>query len=213
MWFFSIAFILVKGNLVAPWEASFLNLDLVIICIGYLLIRYDRTAVALFALVQGLMIDIYSAGIFGLFSFIYTGLFAGMVIGSRFLDLASLKGAVILISLAVFVKDLFLIVLLNVFSRVILKLLRVNIGLIFIVLNLVESLVIIIVLVLRLKALLKLVNIVICVLVNKYFVKVSLLLQRKISIDGLKIHLILLQLLRVRYKEQELLEVDLLVNI
>ena len=116
MWFFSIAFILVKGNLVAPWEASFLNLDLVIICIGYLLIRYDRTAVALFALVQGLMIDIYSAGIFGLFSFIYTGLFAGMVIGSRFLDLASLKGAVILISLAVFVKDLFLIVLLNVFS-------------------------------------------------------------------------------------------------
>ena len=116
MWFFSIAFILIKGNLVAPWEASFLNLDLVIICIGYLLIRYDRTAVALFALVQGLMIDIYSAGIFGLFSFIYTGLFAGMVIGSRFLDLASLKGAVILISLAVFVKDLFLIVLLNVFS-------------------------------------------------------------------------------------------------
>jgi cell shape-determining protein MreD len=101
---------------VAPWEASFLNLDLVIICIGYLLVRYDRTAVALFALVQGLMIDIYSAGVFGLFSFIYTGLFAGMVIGSRFLDLASLKGAVILISLAVFVKDLILIVLLNVFS-------------------------------------------------------------------------------------------------
>lgn len=116
VWFFSTAFILIKGNLAAPWEAGFLNLDLVIICIGYLLIRYDRTVVAVFALVQGLMIDIYSAGLFGLYSFMYTGLFAGMVIGSRFLDLASLKGAVILISLTVLVKDLFLMILLIAFS-------------------------------------------------------------------------------------------------
>lgn len=115
VWFFSSAFILIKGNLVAPWETGFLNVDLVIICIGYLIIRYGMTAVALFALVQGLMIDIYSAGIFGLFSFVYTGLFAGMMIGSRFLDLASLKGAVILTFLSVFAKDLFLMVLLNVF--------------------------------------------------------------------------------------------------
>ena len=116
VWFFSAAFILIKGNLVAQWQAGFLNLDLVIICIGYLLVRYGRPAVAVFALVQGLMIDIYSAGLFGLFSFMYTGLFGGMVFGSRFLDLASLKGAVILISLATVMKDLFLMVLLSAFS-------------------------------------------------------------------------------------------------
>ena len=41
---------------------------------------------------------------------------ADVLIGSRFLDLASLTGAVILISLTVLVKDLFLMILLTAFS-------------------------------------------------------------------------------------------------
>ena len=92
------------------------DVDLVIIIITYLLVIYAQTGAGIFALSQGLLIDIFSGGLLGLFTLIYLTLFLGINLGSRFLDLSAVRGQVIIISLAVFLKGILLIFFLNIFS-------------------------------------------------------------------------------------------------
>ena len=88
------------------------DLDFLIIIIAYLFLYYGQTPASIFAFGQGLVIDFFSAGLHGLFTFLYMSVFAGIYLGSQFFDLQEHRGQVLLISMAVLLKKgLFLIVL------------------------------------------------------------------------------------------------------
>ena len=65
---------------------------------------------------QGLLIDIFSAGFFGLFTFLYLSVFLGMKIGCLFFDHTSKMGLVFLVSLTVLFKAVIFTVLMKAFS-------------------------------------------------------------------------------------------------
>ena len=48
-----------------------LDVDLVIVAMAYILIRHGTTGAAIFVFVQGLVLDFFSAGVLGLFTFLY----------------------------------------------------------------------------------------------------------------------------------------------
>ena len=88
------------------------DLDFLIIITAYLFLYYGQTPASIFAFGQGLLIDFFSAGLHGLFAFLYLSVFVGIYLGSRFFNLQEPRGHVLLISLAVLLKKgLFLMVL------------------------------------------------------------------------------------------------------
>jgi len=100
-------------NGIAP--VSF-DIDLVIVFTACLLMGSGSTGAAVFAFGQGLLIDILSAGFLGLFALIYVVAFLCLELGSRFFDLRSAQGQFLLVSLVVFLKQIFLVGLLDVFA-------------------------------------------------------------------------------------------------
>jgi hypothetical protein len=112
----SLLYVLLKGSILKEVAPKFLDIDLGTAIIGYLLISYGSAWAGLFALGQGILVDLFSAGPVGLFTLLYLAAFLSMLGGFRFFDLHSPKGQVILICLAVYLKELFLLLLLLVFS-------------------------------------------------------------------------------------------------
>ena len=100
-------------NFVNP---NIFNVDLVAIITAYLLLFYGQTGAGIFAFGQGILIDTFSVGLPGLFTFLYLIIFLGINIGSRLLDLGSVMGQIIIISLAVFLKEVLFVVFLDLFS-------------------------------------------------------------------------------------------------
>lgn len=92
------------------------EVDLVIIIVACLLVFYGETWAGIFAFSQGLLIDIFSVGPLGLFTFLYLTVFFILILGSRFFDLHSLSGQILVISLAVLLKEILFIGLLKVLS-------------------------------------------------------------------------------------------------
>ncbi len=93
------------------------DLDLLTILIAYLLLFYRPVPVGFFAFGQGLLIDLFSSGFHGLFTFLYLGVFGGIHLGARFFNPQGTKGQVIIITLAVLLKKALLLTALNAFSR------------------------------------------------------------------------------------------------
>ena len=99
-------------NRVTP---GFPDVDLITILVAYLLISYGETGAGIFAFGQGILIDIFSTGLLGFFVFLYLIVFFGINIGSRFFDLHSSRGLIILVSLAVLLKEILFMSLLSLF--------------------------------------------------------------------------------------------------
>jgi rod shape-determining protein MreD len=96
---------------------NFFDVDLVTVIIAYLLITHGEAGTGIFAFGQGLLIDIFTAGPLGLFTLVYLMLFLGInFVGSRFFDLHTTKGQVIIIALAVFLKEVFVLIFLYISS-------------------------------------------------------------------------------------------------
>jgi len=107
-----LIFTLVKGKWLNLMGSDFFDLDLLTIITAYLFLSYGQTAAGTFAFGQGFLIDIFSGGLHGLFSFICIAVFGAIFLSCRFFDLQTPKGQVIIVSLAVlFKKILFLFVL------------------------------------------------------------------------------------------------------
>jgi len=96
--------------------SNIFNVDLVAIIIAYLLVFYGQTGAGIFAFGQGLLIDTFSVGLPGLFTFLYLIIFLGINIGSRLLDLGSAMGQIIIISLAVLLKEVLFVVFIDLLS-------------------------------------------------------------------------------------------------
>lgn len=80
------------------------DLDLTALLTGYLFLSFGSIQAAIFALGQGLLMDIFSSGPTGLSALIYFGVFWVIYLGSFFFNLEAAKGQIIIVSLAVFVK-------------------------------------------------------------------------------------------------------------
>ena len=107
---------LVRGSFLNQRWLEFADLDLVTILIAYLWIHYGQTGAGLFALGQGVMMDLFSGGMMGLFALLYLAVFLAIQMGSRFFHLQSFRGLMILIVLAVLSRQLMLLGLLELFS-------------------------------------------------------------------------------------------------
>lgn len=115
LWMISLFYVLMKGSILSYMGLSLFDVDLVIIIIVYLLFMDAETGAGIFALSQGLLIDIFSGGPVGLFTLLYLTIFLSIHLGSRFIDLRAVRGQVIVILLAVLLKGGLLISLLNIF--------------------------------------------------------------------------------------------------
>ena len=94
----------------------FINVDLVIIMIVYLLISYGETGAGIFAFGQGLLIDIFSSGLLGLFALLYLLMLLGMKLASSSFNLFSVRGQIFIISLAVLLKEILFVTFLHLFA-------------------------------------------------------------------------------------------------
>lgn len=91
--------------------------DLFAVIIAYLFLFYGQAPAAAFAFGQGLLIDLLSGGINGIFTFIYLSIFGFIYVGSRLFNLEYPKGQILLISSVVVIKKILLIIVLSAFSQ------------------------------------------------------------------------------------------------
>ena len=104
-WLAGVVFTLLKGIHSDPWGLGIFDLDLITLLIGYLFLYFGHIHAAAFAVGQGLLMDIFSSGPAGLSALIYLVVFLGIYLGSLFFNFQTVKGQIIIILLAVFLKN------------------------------------------------------------------------------------------------------------
>jgi rod shape-determining protein MreD len=97
--------------------SNLVDLDLLTILIAYLFLFYGKTPTATFAFGQGVLMDLFSGGLHGLFTLLYLGVYGGILLGYRFFDLQGPKGQMVIISLAVLLRELVFFIMLTVFYQ------------------------------------------------------------------------------------------------
>jgi rod shape-determining protein MreD len=115
-WVVSIFFILIKGGLFSQGFFSPLDIDFITILMVYLLGRRCKTGAGVFALGQGLLMDIFSGGIWGFNTLLYLLVYMFIKIIARPFDLSSYVGQVAVIFFGVLTKDVLIIILFQMFS-------------------------------------------------------------------------------------------------
>jgi len=106
-----------KGVWADPWGVSIFDLDLLTILTAYLFLSFGGIQAGAFALGQGLLIDIFSSGLHGLFAFLYLSVFWGIYLGSLFFNLQTAKGQIMIVSLVIFLKNIVFLTVLSLFSN------------------------------------------------------------------------------------------------
>ena len=94
-------------------------LDIVTLLILYLSIISKENMAALFAFSQGLFMDIYSGGIYGLSPFLYLCVCLFIYILSNFIDINRRAGNMMIIFLAMLFKDLLSLLITYIFLDII----------------------------------------------------------------------------------------------
>ena len=97
--------------------SNLFGLDFLAIITAYLLLFYGDPAVGAFACGQGLIIDLFSGGVRGLFTFLYLSVFGVTCLCSRFFNLQYPKGQVLIVSMAVLLGRFMFFIMLTLFSR------------------------------------------------------------------------------------------------
>ena len=111
-----LLFTLVKGNWANLVGSDLFEVDLLTIIIAYIFFFRGEIPSATFAFGQGLLIDLFSGGLHGLFTFLYLSIVGAVYLGSRFFNLQESQGQVLIISLAVLWKKILLLIVLSCFS-------------------------------------------------------------------------------------------------
>lgn len=99
-----------------PWGIDLFDIDFLTILTAYLFFPFGPVAAGIFALGQGLLIDVFSGGLKGLFTASYLVVFFSILVGSRFFNLLNPKGQFLIVSLSVLIKNVLLLTLLHIFS-------------------------------------------------------------------------------------------------
>ena len=106
-----------KGVWADPWGVSFFDLDLLAILTAYLFLSFGRIQAGAFALGQGFLIDIFSSGLHGLFAFLYLSVFCAIYVGSLFFNLQTAKGQIMIVTLAICLKNIVFLTVLSLVSN------------------------------------------------------------------------------------------------
>jgi len=115
-----LIFTLLKGRLMQAAAADLLDFDLLTIIIAYLLLEYGNGPASVYAFGQGLFIDVVSGGPQGFSTLIYLSVFLCLHFGSRFLEFDHPRSQIVLVAIAILLKEILLVGLLYLFvSRVI----------------------------------------------------------------------------------------------
>ena len=109
VWAAGALFTLLKGIDRNPWGVGIFDLDFLTLLIGYLFLSFSRIQAVAFALIQGLFVDVFSSGPNGLSALSYLSVFWGIYGVSLFFNLENTKGQIIIISSAVFLKNITLV--------------------------------------------------------------------------------------------------------
>jgi hypothetical protein len=112
----SLLFVLLKGILMHRVMPKPFDVDVGIAMIAYVMISFGSAWAGVFAVGQGIMMDLFSAGPLGLFPLLYLAAFLAIEWGCRFFELHSSRGQVILVGIAACLKSSILLLLLSVFS-------------------------------------------------------------------------------------------------
>jgi rod shape-determining protein MreD len=115
-WIVSIFLMLIKGDLFNHGFSTPLNIDFIVILMVYLLGRRCKTGAGVFALGQGLLMDIFSGGIWGFNALLYLLIYMFIKIIARPFDLLSFAGQLAVVFLGVLAKGILIILLFYVFS-------------------------------------------------------------------------------------------------
>ena len=107
---FGVIFALMRGRFTNFLGSEIYAPDLIAALAAYLFLIYGRTGACIFAVSQGLVMDLFSGGVQGLFVFIYLGVFGAIWLGSGFFDLQSSKGQILILFFAMIVKSIFFFV-------------------------------------------------------------------------------------------------------
>jgi rod shape-determining protein MreD len=94
-----------------------IGVDLLTIVIAFLFLFYGQTATATFAVGQGLLIDLFSGGLHGLFTSLYLMVYGCIFLGHLFFSLQHPKGQMIIISLTVLAKKIVFLLMITVFYQ------------------------------------------------------------------------------------------------
>jgi hypothetical protein len=112
----SLLFVLLKGSLMNRIAPKPFDVDLGTAMIAYVMISFGSAWAGVFALGQGIIVDLFSAGPLGLFPLLYLIVFLSIQWGGRFFDIHSSRGQMILVCIAVSLKSSALFLLLGVFT-------------------------------------------------------------------------------------------------
>jgi rod shape-determining protein MreD len=108
-------FILIKGSLFQSLVVKGVDIDLIIIFTVYFLAS-NESSPGIFAFCQGFFLDVFSGGVPGLFTFIYLLVYFSIRIASHPIDLLTPVGRAAVVFIAVLIKELIMLLLLNLFS-------------------------------------------------------------------------------------------------
>jgi rod shape-determining protein MreD len=115
-WALCLFFFLLKGSFLSHPLLRLCDVDLVAIFMAHVLAYLGEKKAAVFGFGQGLLIDIFSAGLLGTFALLYLLVFFWIKIGSRFFDLRSASGLMIIIFFSVVLREFLFAAILEVFS-------------------------------------------------------------------------------------------------
>lgn len=112
-----MGFTLSKGGIVRFVGTELIALDLLAIMTAYLFLYCGEVWACIFALSQGIFIDIFSGGVQGLFALIYTAVYGTIWVGSRLFDLQFAKGQVLIVLFAMVIKTLLFVFIISIVSQ------------------------------------------------------------------------------------------------
>jgi len=104
-WIVGAAFTLLKAVDRDPWGVGILDVDLISLLTGYLFLSFGRIQAGIFALGQGLLMDVFSGGPNGLSALVHVGVFWGIYLGSLLFNFQTARGQVMIVSLTVLLKN------------------------------------------------------------------------------------------------------------
>ena len=114
IWFVCGLFVVLRGNIAHLSEIEWLDFDLVPVFLVYLIaIDQDFKALCL-AFLMGLLTDMFSACQLGLFAFTYSAILLAINSTRRFLDLANVRTAALLVALFLLAKWCFVSIVLRI---------------------------------------------------------------------------------------------------
>jgi rod shape-determining protein MreD len=108
--------LLIKGDLFNHGFLAHIDVDFITILMVYLLGRRCEIGAGVFALGQGLLMDIFSGGMWGFNTILYLFVYLFIKVIARPFDLLTSTGKVAVVFFGVLVKDVLIILLFHIFS-------------------------------------------------------------------------------------------------